>query len=51
MPDALGKKLAQKRGLGVKMPEKERQKREEETEVEYLRGEGFNEDQVGFWGT
>lgn len=47
MPDALGKKLAAKRGLGVKMPEKERQKREQQTEEEYLRKEGYSEEQVG----
>ena len=50
MPEALGRKLAQKRGLGVKMPEKERQKREEQTEVEYLRKEGYSKDEVGFGG-
>jgi hypothetical protein len=46
MPDALGKKLAVKRGLGVNMPEEERQKREQQTEEEYLRKEGFSEEQV-----
>ena len=46
MPEALGKKLAARRKRGGAMDEESRQEREQQTEEEYLRKEGFSEEQV-----
>ena len=46
MPDALGKKLAKRHGRGGAMDEEARQEREQQTEEEYLRKEGFTEEEV-----
>lgn len=46
MPEALGKKLAARKKRGGAMDEESRQEREQQTEEEYLRKEGFTEEEV-----
>lgn len=46
MPEALGKKLAARKKLGAKLPEKVRQEHEQQTEEEFLRKEGYTEEEV-----